>query len=114
MRKRRPTNWLVGFAGSAAVHGCLVAALFAAGRTAPGAAGLAPDAGSAVIALTTVDPSYAGPDSLAAAIPVDVAPPDRAWDAHESDRDSLVTLSAAPSTSDGRRRGAAPARPREE
>src|SRR6185436_10231574 len=104
MRKRRPTNWLLGFAGSADVHGCLLAALFAAGRMVPVAAALAPESGGGVIALTTVDPTYAGPDPLAAAIPVEVAPPDRAWDARESDRDSLVTLSAAPSTSDGRRR----------
>lgn len=104
MRKRRPTNWLLGFAGSAVVHGCLLAALFAAGRMVPVAAALAPESGGGVIALTTVDPTYAGPDPLAAAIPVEVAPPDRAWDAHESDRDSLVALSAAPSTSDGRRR----------
>ena len=49
---------------------------------------------------------------LAAAIPVDVEPPTRAWDAHEGDRDSLVPASVAPSDSDGRAAGRARARPR--
>src|SRR5439155_26049091 len=39
-------------------------------------------------------------------IPVDIAPPSRAWDAPESDRDNLSPLTTAPSDSDGRRRRA--------
>ena len=104
MRKRRPTSWLLGFAGSAVVHVCLLAALFAFGRVAPVGAQLGADAPSDATALTAVDPAFAGADPLAAAITVDVDPPDRAWDAREADRDSLVPLTTAPSDSDGRRR----------
>ena len=104
MRKRRPTSWLLGFAGSAAVHVCILAALFAFGRAGrragDPAAGLPPE----LIALTSVEVSSASNDPLAAAIPVDVTPPARAWDAPEADRDSLVPLTAGPSDSDGRRR----------
>src|SRR6478609_4952309 len=99
MRKRRPTGWLFGFAGSAALHVCAVAVLFAFGR---------PDrrAAADAITLAAVDATFANPDPLAAAIPVDVEPPAPAWDAHQGDRDSLVPASAAPSDSDGRRRTA--------
>jgi TonB family protein len=103
MRKRRPTGWLLGFAGSAVVHVCVLAALFAFGRPdrrADAASQLAPEA----ITLATVDATLASADPLAAAIPVDIEPPARAWDAHESDRDSLAPLTAAPSDSDGRQR----------
>jgi protein TonB len=105
MRKRRPTGWLFGFAGSAAVHACAVAVLFVFGRPdrradAASAAAVSSDA----IVLATVDATFANADPLAAAIPVDVEPPARAWDAHEGDRDSLVPASVAPSDSDGRER----------
>ena len=106
MRKRRPTSWLVGFAGSAVVHTCLLAALSAVGRFAPLGTGSSTEGGSDAIALTAIDPAFASADSLAAAIPVDVEPSARAWDAQQADRDSLVALSAAPSDSDGRRRQA--------
>ena len=36
MRNRRPTSWLLGFAGSAVVHVCAVAALFLFGRAQSG------------------------------------------------------------------------------
>src|SRR6185503_18163573 len=106
MRKRRPTSWLLGFAGSAGVHVCLLGALFAFGRVAPVGAPAVAEAASDAIALTAIDPSFAGADPLSAAIPVDVDPPDRAWDAREADRDNPVPLTTAPSDSDGRRRAA--------
>jgi len=104
MRKRRPTSWLLGFAGSAVVHLCLLAGLFAFGRAAPLAVRQGADAPSDAIALTALDPAAAGADPLAAAIPVDVEPPARAWDAREGDRDNLAPLTTGPSDSDGRRR----------
>src|SRR3954463_13366549 len=105
MRKRRPTGWLFGFAGSAALHACAVAVLFVVGRPdrradAASAAAVPSDA----IVVATVDATFANADPLAVAIPVDVEPPARAWDAHEGDRDSLVPASVAPSDSDGRER----------
>jgi protein TonB len=106
MRKRRPTSWLLGFAGSAGLHVCLLAALFAFGRVGPLGARTDADPPGDAIALTAVDPAVAVADPLAAAIPVDVAPPVRAWDAPEGDRDNLAPLTTAPSDSDGRRRQA--------
>jgi TonB family protein len=104
MRNRRPTGWLLGLAGSVLVHVAALAALFALGRgglrDGEATADLARDA----IALSTVEPAFAGPDPLAAAIAVDVAPPARPSDAPAGDRDNLVPLTAAPSDSDGRRR----------
>ena len=94
----------MGFAGSAMVHVCLLAALFAFRRVAPLGGPRSAEASSDAIALTAVDPSVVGVDPLAAAIPVDIAPPARAWDADEADRDNLVPKTAAPSDSDGRRR----------
>jgi TonB family protein len=104
MRKRRSTSWLLGFAGSALVHVCAVAALFAFGRGGPrrGMAALDPPS-DATIALTAVDPAFAVADPLAAAIPIDIEPPGPVWDAREGDRDNLVPLTVAPSDSDGRR-----------
>ncbi len=104
MRNRRPTSWLLGFAGSAVVHACVLAALFAFGPGKRLDGRSRAEAASEEIALTSVDPAFAGADPLAAAIPVDIAPPARAWDAHEGDRDNLVPLTTAPSDSDGRRR----------
>src|SRR5262245_24594826 len=103
MRKRRPTGWLLGFAGSAVVHVCALAVLFAVGRVERGGDRAGGAAHWDALALT-VDPAYAAPDPLANAIPVDVAPPARAWDAREGDRDNLVPLTTGPSDSDGRRR----------
>jgi protein TonB len=102
MRKRRPTNWLLGFAGSAAVHVCALAGLSLFGQAGPGAAA----APAGPIALAPVPPAFTDPDPFANAIAVDVAPPPRAWDAREGDSDSLVPLTTAPSASDGRRRSA--------
>jgi TonB family protein len=104
MRNRRPTGWLLGFAGSAVAHVCALAALFAFGRVGFRPDDPAPGAQSEPIALVSVDAFFASPDPLATAIPVDVTPPARAWDAPEADRDSLVPVTAAPSDSDGRRR----------
>src|SRR5262245_11635072 len=107
MRNRRRTGWLLGFAGSALVHVVALAALFAFGHG--GWRGGEPGGDPArdtIIALGPVEPAFAGPDPLAAAIPVDVAPPARPSDAPEGDRDNVVPLSAAPSDSDGRRRQA--------
>jgi protein TonB len=104
MRNRRPTSWLLGIAGSAVVHACALAALFALGRYDPGNDEPTPETRPDSLAVTTVDPAFAAPDPLAGAIPVDVAPPARAWDAPEGDRDRLAPLTAAPSDSDGRRR----------
>ena len=84
MRNRRPTSWLLGFAGSAVVHVCVLAALFAFGRPVDRGAGPGAAAHSDVIALTAVDPAYASPDPLAAAIPVDVVPPARACKSRSS------------------------------
>src|SRR5690349_12525419 len=105
MRKRRRASWLLGFAGSAVLHVCVLGALFTFGRADRRAAAAAsdPSAVADAIALSTVD-AFANPDPLAAAIPVDVEPPARAWDAHEGDRDSLVPISVGPSDSDGRQR----------
>jgi protein TonB len=94
---------LLGFAGSAAVHLCVLAALFTFGR-ADLAAQEAPWLPADTISLTSVDPAFAGPDPAADAIPVDVEAPARAWDAREGDRDNLAPLTTAPSDSDGRRR----------
>jgi TonB family protein len=103
MRKRRPTGWMLGFAGSALAHVCALAALFAFGhgalRAAKGGADPAPDS----IALTPVDPAFAASDPLATAIPIDVEPPAPAWDAREGDRDNLVPQTSAPTDSDGHR-----------
>jgi protein TonB len=104
MRKRRPTSWLLGFAGSAGLHVCLLAGLFAFGRVAPVGARSATEPSTDVIALTSVDPAVAGDDPLAAAIPVDVEPPAPAWDARQGDSDNLAARTTAPSDSDGRRR----------
>lgn len=105
MRKRRPTNWLFGFAGSAVLHVCAVATLFVFGRPDRRADAANRQAAAAdSIALSTVEATFANADPLAAAIPVDVEPPARAWDAHEGDQDSLKPLSVAPSDSDGRQR----------
>jgi hypothetical protein len=105
MRHRRSTSWLLGFAGSAVVHVCAVAALFAFGRAglrgSPVGSDAVPD--TTAISLAGVDPAFAAADPLAAAIPIDVEPPAPAWDAHEGDRDSLVPQTVAPSDSDGRR-----------
>jgi TonB family protein len=108
MRKRRPTGWLFGFAGSAALHVCVVGVLFVFGRSDRRAAAASSEAAASsdAIALATVEATFANPDPLAAAIPVDVEPPSRVWDAREGDRDSLVPASVAPSDSDGRRRAA--------
>jgi protein TonB len=103
MRKRRPTNWWLGFAGSALVHVCALAALFAFGRVDPRRAVAVTNPPPDTIALTPVDPAFAVPDPLAAAIPIDVEPPQRAFDAREGDRDNLVPQTTAPSDSDGRR-----------
>lgn len=80
-----------------------LAALFAFGRAGRRAGDPAAGAPPELIALTSVEVSVASNDPLAAAIPVDVTPPARAWDAPEADRDSLVPLTAGPSDSDGRR-----------
>ena len=98
MGKHRPTSWLLGFAGSALVHVCVLAALFAFGRGVRDRAG-GGDAARDTIALDPTAPAFAVPDPLATAIPIDVEPPARAWDAHESDRDSLVPSTTAPSAS---------------
>jgi TonB family protein len=103
-KRRRPTSWLLGVAGSAVLHASALIALFAFDRPDRRALAADGDPVSDAIALTTVEAVFASPDLLAAAIPVDVAPPTRAWDAPESDRDNLVTLSTGPSDSDGRRR----------
>ena len=104
MGRRRSTSWLLGFAGSAVVHVCALGALFAFGR----AAGFAPTNAAAEappepLAITPIEAALVDPDPMAAAIPVDVTPPDPALDAHQGDRDSLAPLTAAPSDSDGRR-----------
>jgi TonB family protein len=104
MRNRRPTSWLLGFAGSAVVHVCAVAPLFLFAHVDPASPALALAGLVDTAAITPVDPAFADADPLAAAIAVDIEPPARAWDAHESDRDNLVPLTAAPSDSDGRRR----------
>jgi len=104
MRKRRPTSWLLGFAGSAVLHVCLIVVLFAFGRPDRRAAMAADAAAADAITLATVEAAFSKSDPLASAIPVDIEPPARAFDAHEGDRDSLSPLSAAPSTSDGRQR----------
>jgi len=103
MRNRRPTSWLLGFAGSAVVHVCVLGGLFAMGPASHLTGRAVAEAASEAIALTAVDPALAL-DPLAAAIPVDIAAPARAWDAREGDRDNLVPLTTAPSNSDGRRR----------
>jgi protein TonB len=103
MRKRRPTSWLLGFAGSAVVHACVLGALFTFGRP-DRRADAANQPFSEAIALATVDATMASGDPFAAAIPVDIEPPAPASDARESDRDSLASLTAAPSDSDGRQR----------
>src|SRR5262245_11043932 len=107
MRKRRSTSWLLGFAGSAVVHVCALAGLFAFGRAArfapePAAADAPPEP----LAIAPIEAALVDPDPLATAIPVDVTPPDRALDAHQGDRDSLAAQTAAPSDSDARRRQA--------
>ena len=103
MRNRRGTSWLLGFAGSAVAHVCLLGALFVFGSARRNAvAPVAPASGPS--ALVDVAPAVAGADPLAAAISVEIESPARAWDAHEGDRDSLVPRPAAPSDSDGRRR----------
>jgi periplasmic protein TonB len=104
MRNRRPTSWLLGFAGSAVVHVCALAALFAFGRADRRDGRAPPEASPDTIAMVPVDPAFASADLLATAIPVDVTAPAPAWDADEGDRDSLVPLTAAPSDSDGRHR----------
>src|SRR4249920_3505745 len=105
MRKRRPTGWLFGFAGSAVLHVCAVGVLFVFGRPDRRAAAASSEAAASdAIALATVEATFVSSDPLAAAITVDVEPPTRAWDAHEGDRDSLVPATVAPSDSDGRRR----------
>jgi protein TonB len=104
MRKRRPTSWLLGFAGSAVVHVCVLGSLFAFGHPDRRADATNPSFSSDAIALATVDTTLASADPLAGAIAVDIEPPAPAWDAHESDRDSLAPLTAAPSDSDGRQR----------
>ena len=102
MGKRRPTRWLLGFAGSALVHVCVLAALFLFGRGER--VGLTRgDAAPETITLGPADPAFAVPDPMAAAIPIDIAPPAPAWDAHEGDRDNLAPSTKAPSDSDGRR-----------
>src|SRR5262249_44474935 len=101
---RRSTSWLLGFAGSAVGHVCVLAALFAFGRgQLRGLERAADPAAADTIALTSVDPAFAVPDPLAAAIPVDVQPPARARDAREGANDNLVPFTAAPSDSDGHR-----------
>jgi TonB family protein len=104
MRNRRPTSWLLGFAGSAMAHLCVLAAVFAfgSGNRRDGRSG--GETTSEAIALTSVDQAFAVVDPLAAAIPVDIVAPARAWDAPEGDRDNLAALTTAPSDSDGRRR----------
>lgn len=104
MRNRRPTSWLLGFAGSAVVHMCAVAALFLLGRADLGVGQPAAAASADAITISTVDPAFASSDPLAGAIAVDITPRARAWDAHEGDRDDLVPLTTAPSDSDGKRR----------
>src|SRR4051812_43919410 len=104
MRNRRPTSWLLGFAGSAMAHLCVLAALFTLGSRDRRDGRAAGETTSEAIALTTLDQAAAGADPLAAAIPVDIAPPARAWDAPQGDRDNLAALTTAPSDSDGRRR----------
>src|SRR4051812_40831729 len=106
MRNRRPTSWLLGFAGSATAHVCVLAALFALGPHGHRDGRSGAETTSDAISLTAVDPALAGADPLAAAIPVDIAPPSRAWDAPEGDRDNLAARTTAPSDSDGRRRQA--------
>src|SRR3954470_20847929 len=106
MRNRRPTSWLLGFAGSALAHACVLGALFALGPRDHRDRRSGAETPSEAIALTSVDATLAGADPLAAAIPVDIAPPPRASDAPEGDRDNLAALTAAPSDSDGRRREA--------
>src|SRR5262245_49019237 len=104
MRKRRSTRWLPGFAGSAVLHVCALAGLFAFGRAAQFAPEpAATDAPPEPLAIAPIEAALVDPDPLATAIPVDVTPPDRALDAHQGDRDSLAAQTAAPSDSDARR-----------
>src|SRR3954470_7452517 len=104
MRNRRPTSWPLGFAGSAMVHVCVLAVLFAFGPRDHRDGRSAVETPAETISLTSVEQAFAGADPLAAAIPVDIAPPARARDAPEGDRDNLSALTTAPSDSDGRRR----------
>ncbi|HMF44536.1 MAG TPA: TonB family protein [Polyangia bacterium] len=101
MGKGRPTSWLLGFAGSALAHVCVLAALFAFGRDERGRLAAA-DPVPESITLGPAEAVSAVPDPLAAAIPIDVAPPAPATDAPQADRDSLVPSTMAPSDSDGR------------
>jgi hypothetical protein len=75
MRNRRPTSWLLGFAGSAVVHVCAVAALFLFGRADLGVGQPAAAASADAITIATVDPAFASSDPLAGAIAVDITPP---------------------------------------
>ena len=86
--RRRPTSWLLGFAGSAVVHACLLAALFAFGRVAPVGAQPGAEPSSDAIALTAVYPAFAGADPIRGRHHRRRRPPDRAWDAREGDRDN--------------------------
>ena len=105
MRNRRPTSWLLGFAGSAVVHVCAVGG---AVPVRPCRSGGWPARRRGVRStrsrLPRSIPRSPAPIRWRARFAVDIAPAARAWDAHEGDRDDLVPLTTAPSDSDGKRR----------
>jgi hypothetical protein len=108
MRKRRPTSWLLGFAGSAVVHVSASGALFAFGRATWAAASARRDVGGRDHDRRRSIPRSPARSAGGARFPSTSTPPARAWDAHEGDRDELVPLTARPAIRTAPAAGPAP------